>query len=258
MFPRCGVRYSIGHGTRDTDEPKNAGEIHSNVALMLRQANATAAALWRSENVYNMVYKSSEQGREYQGTLEDATARSLHHAGARSIGAVVSATRVRLPVVQRAPVDGRVDEIGAPLQQSASDAVRHHLGGQRERLQKLFPPPSIRIQVKASTCNQRSSEVIRGHQRSSEVIRGHPGQGLHLPGTNGQSGIIRVSFGTEVPRRSSTTSMPIHPIRRHQRQSDVLKGRTEEILNHVDAHPLAPTRRALDGASMLDGREPRP
>ena len=214
---------------------------------------------------------TSRVSREYKGTLEDATARSLHHAGARSIGAVVSATRVRLPVVQRAPVDGRVDEIGAPLQQSASDAVRHHLGGQRERLQKLFPPPSIRIQVKASTCNQRSSEVIRGHQRSSEVIRGHPGQGLHLPGTNGQSGIIRVSFGTEVqsgiirvsfgtevPRRSSTTSMPIHPIRRHQRQSDVLKGRTEEILNHVDAHPLAPTRRALDGASMLDGREPRP
>ena len=92
------------------------------------------------------------------------TARSLHHAGA--IGAV-SATRVLLPVVQRAPVDGRVDEVGAPLQQCASYAVRHHLGWQRERLQKIFPQPSICIQVKASTCQAR-----RANQASSESHQG--------------------------------------------------------------------------------------
>ena len=183
---------------------------------------------------------TSRVSREYQGTLEDATARSLHHAGARSIGAV-SATRVRLPVVQRAPVDGRVDEIGAPLQQSASDAVRHHLGGQRERLQKLFPPPSIRIQVKASTCqaqranqassgshlvpkcNQASSEshlVPRCNQASSGShlvprCRGDP-QPRRCPST--QSDVIRGNQTSSkgVPRRSSTTSMPI---RSHQRDA---------------------------------------
>ena len=170
---------------------------------------------------------TSRVSREYQGTLEDATARSLHHAGARSIGAV-SATRVRLPVVQRAPVDGRVDEIGAPLQQSASDAVRHHLGGQRERLQKLFPPPSIRIQVKASTCqaqraNQASSGshlVPRCNQASSGShlvprCRGDP-QPRRCPST--QSDVIRGNQTSSkgVPRRSSTTSMPI---RSHQRDA---------------------------------------
>jgi len=209
-------------------------------------------------------------------------ARSLHHAGA--IGAV-SATRVLLPVVQRAPVDGRVDEVGAPLQQCASYAVRHHLGWQRERLQKIFPQPSIRIQVKASTC--KSIQINSSQHKSSQV----------------RSGQVKASTCQACFRRSSITSMPIDPIRRHQRQSDVIKGRTEEmpidpirrhqrqsdvikgayrgdphrpnqtsseairrhqgerteeILDHVDAHPLAPTRGALDCAGMLDGGEPRP
>jgi hypothetical protein len=74
---------------------------------------------------------------------------------------------VLLPVVQRAPVDGRVDEVGAPLQQCASYAVRHHLGWQRERLQKIFPQPSIRIQVKASTC--QSSQIKSSQHKSSQV-----------------------------------------------------------------------------------------
>ena len=176
---------------------------------------------------------TSRVSREYQGTLEDATARSLHHAGARSIGAV-SATRVRLPVVQRAPVDGRVDEIGAPLQQSASDAVRHHLGGQRERLQKLFPPPSIRIEVKASTCHQRSSEVIRGHQRSSEVIRGHQRSSEVIRGHQRSSEVIQVKASTCQARRANQASSGSHlvprcrgdpqPRRCPSTQSDVIRG----------------------------------
>ena len=157
---------------------------------------------------------TSRVSREYQGTLEDATARSLHHAGARSIGAV-SATRVRLPVVQRAPVDGRVDEIGAPLQQSASDAVRHHLGGQRERLQKLFPPPSICIEVKASTCQAQMANQASSGSHLVPRCRGDP-QPRRCPST--QSDVIRGNQTSSkgVPRRSSTTSMPI---RSHQRDA---------------------------------------
>ena len=216
MFPRW--TYGIigaRDGTGDTDELKSAGEIQRRSNATPGNATAAAFRSGASENVYNMVYKSSEQGREYQGTLEDATARSLHHAGARSIGAVVSATRVRLPVVQRAPVDGRVDEIGAPLQQSASDAVRHHLGGQRERLQKLFPPPSIRIQVKASTCQaQRANQASSGSHLVPRC-RGDP-QSRRCPST--QSDVIRGNQTSSkgVPRRSSTTSMPI---RSHQRDA---------------------------------------
>ena len=150
-----------------------------------------------------------------------------------------------LPVVQRAPVDGRVDEIGAPLQQCASYPVRHHLGWQRERLQKIFPKPSIRIQVKASTC--QSSQIKSSQHKSSQV-----------KSSQVRSSQVKASTCQACYWRSSITSMPIDPIRRHQRQSDVIKGRTEEILDHVDAHPLAPTRRALDCAGMLDGGEPRP
>ena len=204
---------------------------------MLRQATATAAAFWRSENVY----KSSEQG------VPGHTRRCIRPLTAPRRSAVDWRRRERHPGASA----GRAARArGRPCRRDrrAAPAERVGCGSSPPRRAARAPPKTL-----------------------PTAEHPHPGQGLHLPGTKGQSGIIRVSFGTEVqsgiirvsfgtevPRRSSTTSMPIHPIRRHQRQSDVLKGRTEEILNHVDAHPLAPTRRALNCASMLDGREPRP